>query len=355
MAIKRDTLWVRLVGILVIGLLIPATLMPGLSQFGTVDYQIQLAVSVIVTALLWEGNLYIILKLQKLLPWQYQTLKRLFVQIALSGVYSNLIVGGAIYTVSFVLELVPFQWNMMIYHLVNATILGIMVEALYEGSYFLSEWKKALSKAERLEKESTIAKYESLKNQVNPHFLFNSLNTLANMVMDEENDEALEFIQKLSKVYRYLLKSREDELESLRTEIEVVEEYVYLLKNRFGEAFQFQVNIEGFEDSVLPPLTLQMLVENCVKHNVVSQQKPLVVYVFVLDGFIHVKNDLNLKKVPVKESTKAGLDNIKKRYKLLTNKDVIVKTDHEIFEVKLPLIWLNPNDSLEYKFKYSNE
>ena len=335
----RKSIWVRVIGILTIGLLVPHILMPNLQSFGTVDYKIQMTVSFLVTTLLWEGNLFIILRLQKWLPWERNTLQRLVVQFIISGLYSNLIVSIAIYLVTYEFEILPFKWEMFIYHMGIATILGIMVEALYEGSYFLSEWKKALSKAERLEKENVKAKYEALKNQVNPHFLFNSLNTLANMVMDEENDKAVEFIQKLSKVYRYILQSRDQEISDFRTEMKIVEEYTYLLKNRFEEGVEFHYDVPNdYNHLVLPPLTLQMLIENTVKHNVISSSQPLKVLVQIEDDRLVIKNTLNLKRLDERESTGMGIENIKNRYQLLTDEEVIIKSGKDFFEVRLPLI-----------------
>lgn len=335
----RRSIWVRLIGIIIIGLLVPHVLMPNLQQFGTIDYNIQIAVSFLVTTLLWEGNLFIILRLQKYLPWQNNSLQRLIVQFVLSGFYSNFIVSATIYMVCFEFELFPFKWEMFIYHLGIATILGIMVEALYEGSYFLSEWKKALSKAERLEKENVRAKYEALKNQVNPHFLFNSMNTLANLVMDEENDKAVEFIQKLSKVYRYILQSRDQEISDFKTEMKIVEEYTYLLEHRFEDGVEFHYDVpEEYNKLVLPPLTLQMLIENTVKHNIVSSSKPLKVWLYIENDRLIIKNTLNLKRLEEKDSTGMGIENIKNRYQLLTDQEVIIKSGTEFFEVRLPLI-----------------
>ena len=199
--------------------------------------------------------------------------------------------------------------------------------------------EKALSKAERLEKENVKAKYEALKNQVNPHFLFNSLNTLANMVMDEENDKAVEFIQKLSKVYRYILQSRDQEISDFRTEMKIVEEYTYLLKNRFEEGVEFHYDVPNdYNHLVLPPLTLQMLIENTVKHNVISSSQPLKVWVQIEDDRLVIKNTLNLKRVDERESTGMGIENIKNRYQLLTDEEVIIKSGKDFFEVRLPLI-----------------
>lgn len=340
----RRSVIVRIVGILVIGLVMPHVMMPNLAKFGLIPYYFQMFISLMVTAILWEGNLYIVLKLQEKIPWQTKTMKRLFTQLLLSGLFSNFIVFSTIVLVCFVFKLQEFRWDLVGYHIGIATILVIMVSALYEGSYFLQQWKEALLRADNLEKENVKSKYEALKNQVNPHFLFNSLNTLSGMVMDDENDKAVDFINKLSTVYRYILQSRDKEIVDLRTEMKIVEEYIFLLKYRFEESLEIEMNIpETYASSVIPPLTLQMLIENAVKHNVVSSANPLKIYVDVVNGCIEIKNTLFLKKTIDGESTGTGLNNIKNRYQLLSNEEVVISQDDQYFVVSLPLLKLVEN------------
>lgn len=187
------------------------------------------------------------------------------------------------------------------------------------------------------------AQYELLKQQINPHFLFNSLNTLKSMVdMNDENSS--DFILKLSDFYRFTLESRKLDLIPLREEIQILDSYVYLLKARFEDGFILENEIEEKQyESVIPPFALQLLIENCIKHNVVSLDKPLKIRLYSEKDFLVIENPIQLKRGAI-VSTGVGLDNINQRFMHLVHKEIEIDKNETTFKVKIPLIYDHPNN-----------
>lgn len=181
--------------------------------------------------------------------------------------------------------------------------------------------------------------FDVLKSQVNPHFLFNCFNTLSSLIV-EDPQRADSFLNELSKVYRYLLRNNESSLSTLQNELNFIESYFKLLKTRHGEAVQFQLEIDKrYNHYLLPSLSLQLLVENAVKHNVLSKNKPLMIDIFTTAANrLVVSNNLQrrTKKGP---SNRIGLDNIRTKYELLRQRGFQVMEDGRSFTVVLPLIW----------------
>lgn len=195
--------------------------------------------------------------------------------------------------------------------------------------------RQALIKKEMLESQ-----LQALKAQINPHFLFNSFNTLITLIDENAHqpDIAIEYVEKLSDFFRSILQYREHESISLEEEWKLVQNFGYLLKKRYGENLRLHMDSPPMEDACILPLTLQMLVENAVKHNVISESKPLDVHITIdEDDYITVKNNLQLKSKP-EVSTRFGLQSIAKRYNLLSEKKVMIIQDHESFKVRIPII-----------------
>lgn len=181
-------------------------------------------------------------------------------------------------------------------------------------------------------------KYNLLRNQLNPHFLFNSLNTLSAMVYTKTPDDSVNYIDKLSDFYRYVLNNENKNLISIKEEIEVINKYGIILKTRFQDGFVLNINLneEDLNKKILF-MSLQLLVENAVKHNIASKEKPLIVNIYSENNFIVVSNN----KVPRKDnviSTGIGLDNLNERYKIIANKEIKIIDDIEKFTVKIPMI-----------------
>ncbi|XZF15623.1 sensor histidine kinase [Chitinophagaceae bacterium MMS25-I14] len=190
---------------------------------------------------------------------------------------------------------------------------------------------------EQIKNDNLGAQYELLKQQVNPHFLFNSLNTLKAMV-ESGDEDAVDFIIKLSNFYRYTLESRKLDLIHVREEMDILNAYLFLQKARFDEGFTFTTTLsEKTLSTLIPPFTLQLLVENCLKHNIVSLQKPLHIKVYEDDDSIVVENQVQLKTGET-GSLGVGLKNIDLRYYHLLNRHADIINDQTTFKVKLPVI-----------------
>jgi len=184
------------------------------------------------------------------------------------------------------------------------------------------------------------AQYELLKQQVNPHFLFNSLNTLKYMV-ESQDEHTVEFVLKLSDFYRFTLESRKLNLIKLSEELKIIDAYVFLLKARFEEGIDLTVSIdERLYETYIPPFTLQLLIENCIKHNIVSLERPLQIRVYSENDFIIVQNKVQLKRTP-EASTGMGLENISQRYLHLLDKKIDIQPGDAFFTIKLPVIYEN--------------
>lgn len=204
--------------------------------------------------------------------------------------------------------------------------------------FFYIIWSKAIEREQILREENLKYKYRNLKSQVNPHFLFNSLNTLSELVYDDAK-KADDYIQKLSAIYRYVLENEETDLISLKEELEFIQQYFNLQKVRDNGKIFMEIDVHGEEEFKIIPVSLQILVENALKHNSMSREKPLVVKVINNDNFVIVSNTIQRKNI-LEDSTQKGLSNLKERVRLIMGKELIVNEDTNQFVVKLPIIRL---------------
>ncbi|MEP7262909.1 MAG: two-component regulator propeller domain-containing protein [Bacteroidota bacterium] len=221
----------------------------------------------------------------------------------------------------------------------NWFITSVIVLIIIAGIIIIRNRDKRLKGIEALKKESVEYRFETLKSQVNPHFLFNSFNTLI-AIIEKDKDVAIEYVEKLSDYFRNMIQHREKETIMLRDEIEMVKTYYYLQKKRFGEHLRLQINLSEklLDSGKVPPLSLQLLIENAIKHNAVSRETPLTVEVFQASGnAITVKNNINVKLTP-EISTGIGLQNIINRYKILSTEKVLISYDQDFFSITIPLI-----------------
>lgn len=234
-------------------------------------------------------------------------------------------------------------YQMQSSHLLKGFVVGFSVnlifETLYEADYIFFKYKESKTEKETIQQLSVAEEYDNLKNQVNPHFLFNCFNTLSSLIsIDKEKAEM--FLNELSKVYRYLLRNNEESVSSVESEVKFIESYFKLLQTRHGDAVQLNLQIDKeYNVYMLPSLTLQLLVENVVKHNAISKSKPVVIDIFTTAGKkLVVSNNLQRKTVKV-PSNKVGLENIRSKYELLQENGFQVIEDAKNFTVVLPLIW----------------
>jgi len=213
-----------------------------------------------------------------------------------------------------------------------------LLTGLYEANYSLRKWKEIKTNKEAINKAGLQGQLQSLKSQVNPHFLFNSLNTLSALITDEPK-RAEQFVDEMAKVYRYLLQTNQHELTTLSTEIRFIQSYYHLLRTRYDTGLELRIEVEETAlASYIPPLTLQLLVENAVKHNTILEKKPLFIEIRSIGNeTLEVKNNLLGKSTPVK-STKLGLANIQAKYAILSDRQPVIDFGTEYFKVLLPLL-----------------
>lgn len=204
--------------------------------------------------------------------------------------------------------------------------------------WYIKNREKRLKKWERLEKEKIQSQFETLRNQVNPHFLFNSFNTLVSEIEDDPK-RAVEYVERLSDFFRSIVTYREKDLISLKEELNIIKDYLFIQRKRYGCAFAVDINITPEQENqyMIAPLTMQLLAENAVKHNAILKDKPLLLEMFIENDWLIVRNNINPKKQP-EVSTRLGLQNIIKRYGLLTGKNVIINKNEKYFTVHIPII-----------------
>jgi LytS/YehU family sensor histidine kinase len=286
--------------------------------------------------LLWRGNSWMTDYIDARIPWLKEPVKRLAFSVVTTIVYTV----GVVLLLMYVFRLVfDFTFgNALQYTLVYSTVITLIVCLFLHGRAFFLNWSKVELDAEKLRNENLTARYEALKGQLDPHFLFNSLNVLTNLVY-QSADQSAAFIKQLSEVYRYVLDIRHKELVSVEEEMKFVESYLYLNKIRFGDKLRFVNKLNDTTGNV-PPLAIQMLVENAIKHNVISEDDPLTISISRLNDTIAVENNLQRRYTSEPHASGIGLDNISKRYEMLTNKSIVVEETPGAFKVMIPILQL---------------
>lgn len=295
--------------------------------------------SILMTVVLSGTSTLISRFLGKKLPWSENGAKRFVIQF-LATIVATILLSSAVTYLYFhyVVECSKQDIKRFIFDVVIISlIVTVIITAISEAIYLFKQWKAALFNAEKLKQENLQSQFAALKNQVNPHFLFNSLNTLATII-PEDPEQSVEFVQKLSSVYRYLLQYKDDETVDLKTELDCIEAYFFLQKIRFGDNLLVNINVpKQYQSKQIPPLTLQILVENAIKHNIISKLKPLRVDIYVDDaGMLVTKNNLQKKK-SVESSTNIGLQNLINRFGYLFSNTIDIIETEEDFLVKVPL------------------
>ncbi|MEH6681753.1 MAG: 2TM domain-containing protein [Sediminicola sp.] len=215
--------------------------------------------------------------------------------------------------------------------------LCILISLVFYGVWYYKSRQENKVKEQKIIAGTASAKFDALKNQLDPHFLFNSLNVLTSLI-EEDPAQAQKFTTSLSKVYRYVLEQKNKDLVTVDEELEFAKTYVRLLKMRFEESIIFEIpDRSGDPEAKIIPLSLQLLLENAVKHNVVTSTRPLLIKVYEGNGMLCVTNNLQEKQV-VKKSSGVGLANIQERYSILTDKKVIINKTGSAFSVMLPML-----------------
>jgi len=281
---------------------------------------------------------YIEWKLEQYIPWLTKPNLRFFLTAFLEIIIGILILTAVNYLIFIVIQkqeidILFSKTSEGLKYLIIFTIIGTII---INSSHFFKSWKQAAVNEEKLKREKLAIEYEALKNQVNPHFLFNSLTALSSLVYSDQQ-KAVTFIREFSNVFRYVLESREKEVVDFATEKKLLESVSYLNRIRYEDSLQIKINLSEATDKYIIPMALQMLLENAIKHNSISANKPLKVEIMEEKGYVVVKNNLQPKKSEI-VSNKIGLENIKSRYKYLSDKDVLVEKSNVEFIVKIPIL-----------------
>lgn len=336
-----QNLRIRLIGILIITALrfgfYSSDMIAGVVPFTWPALLENFLMTVLMAVTIWEATRAVVLYFNKRYPLRTISAGR-FATEALFVILANFLVYALTMLVYFMVDQRPKPPVVFIlFGFLDRFLYGILVAAFYELLLFMEAWRTATREAEQLKKVNLMVQLESLKNQVKPHFLFNSLNTLTGLV-EKDTVQAVKFISELSNVYRYLLQSSEKELIGLQQELQFTKAYFYLLQTRFGQGVSMNIDIDSSVlHHLIPPLTLQMLVENAVKHNQVSARKPLQINVTANGEWLTVQNSSQPKRQTA-SSNGVGLSNIAAKYRLLNQPNVEVQASDSTFSVKIPLI-----------------
>jgi two-component system LytT family sensor kinase len=284
-----------------------------------------------------EGSLFFDRYLNKKLPWFYSPQKRIFIQLGFIVIWA-LITVGLPFTAWYFINGHSFEYppgSVIIFIASIFFLFGFIGISMTIN--FFKQWQASLLDAEHFKQEKLKADYRVLQNQVNPHFLFNSLNVIIAEIKHNPNT-AVEFTRKLSKVYRYVLQSKNHDLISLDKEIIFIKSYIYLHKVRLGDALNFTIEIsEEALKKQLPPLTLQILLENAIKHNIANEENELNISI-VSSGNDKLIVSNNLQIIENTSSTYTGLLNLNKRFELLKKDGFTYRKHENKFVIKIPLI-----------------
>lgn len=314
------------------------------------NFVLTVAVCLMYSFLLGMGNGLINDFLNKKFPWSEATTKRAAISIVSILIANTVLVYFCNY-MNFVIfqktattaEYFSGKYNFINWFTINVALL---ISAFLHARGFMEELKKTSRKEvveQKLIAKSANAQFESLKNQLDPHFLFNSLNVLSSLI-DENPRQAQKFTASMSKIYRYVLEQKDKELVTVEDELEFAKTYCDLLKTRFEDSvdFEFSVRKEDYRRFVVP-LSLQLLLENCIKHNFATSAKPLIIKIFSENDTLCIENNLQVRE-QIRESSGIGLSNIVQRCALLTKRNVFIEKSGDYFKVKLPVLMSKPNE-----------
>lgn len=334
--------WLRIIGVPII-----ASIMSMIFKFeiwydiGSFQWVKGLGIALFMTICIWEVNRYIFIRMRKKYPGYNNTRRRIIVQSIVSFLYTMV----TSITLDFLVHNTigaefdkPYSLNYFSCALISLAPV-IFMTAIYESVYFFNELKIYIRQNEAMARMNLQMQFETLKKQLDPHFLFNSLNTLASLI-DLENQPAQHYLERLSDVYRYVLETRDKNTVTVREELNFLEAYVYLIKVRFRENLVVNYKLpESIYDKHIPAFSLQLLVENAIKHNIISRDKPLTISVTEAGGNIIVENNKQIKtSLNPQSSTRVGLQNIINRYRLLTSEQIEIFNGENNFKVSLPVL-----------------
>lgn len=287
---------------------------------------------------IWHGNRYLLFRLRNRFSWLSQPMYKVL----------GLVVSNIFYTIPICVGLMTLwyqfanhaatDWNVIFKATALCVVCVVFITHTYETVFLIKSWETDKTKSETLEKAKAQAELEALKNQIDPHFMFNSLNTLSYLI-EKEPAKAKLFNDNLAEVFRYILYNKERNLVLLSEELAFAEKYFSLIKIRFGSGLILRVlpnNVES-DNYLIPPISLQVLLENAIKHSTFSERHPLTITMDIRDDKVIVSNDVR-KKILKRDSSRIGLKNLNERYKLITEKEILMENSGKTFQITLPLL-----------------
>jgi two-component system, LytTR family, sensor kinase len=297
--------------------------------------------SLIITASITSANLFVFRFYHKKYPYRRHFAKRMIFELAGTAVIASTVITILHVPLKLIADKFHVPYDIREYNYLNILLevngVNLIVSLFYETYNFFIEWKLLLVESEQIKREAAESQYLALKNQVNPHFLFNNLNSLSSLIRLSP-DKAIEFVDRFSKIYRYVLDISDKMVVKLIEELTFLQSYYYLQKIRFGENLTINIAIDAdrSNDYVIP-LSVQILIENAIKHNEVSSEHPMIIELTTDQNYLIVSNTLQ-KKTSLTESTGIGLSNIKDRYKHLTEIKPEFLITNKKYIAKIPLI-----------------
>lgn len=287
---------------------------------------------------IWHGNRYLLFRLRSRFSWLSQPIYKV-VALIVSNIFYTIPVSVGLMTMWYVFaQHSSADWDVIFKATALCVVSVVFITHTYETVFLIKSWETDKTKSEQLEKANAQAQLEALKNQIDPHFMFNSLNTLSYLI-EQDPVKAKLFNDNLADVFRYILYNKERNLVLLTDELAFTEQYFSLIKIRFGNSVVMKVTrtIEQTDHYLLPPISLQILLENAIKHNEFSDGTPLIIEVSINDQAIIVENEIREKKQK-KQSSHIGLQNLNERYKLTMEKEIVTETKNDMYTVCIPLL-----------------
>jgi len=340
---KRDSyvndIGFRLILVPAFGIIIPLiTGMINPYNFSNLQVKFSFLYTIGIAAVIWQGNRYLHFSMRSYFDWHNKPVQKVLVLLFGVGFYTipvsvlllvgwyNFFGGGQL------------NWSIIWQSTLIILVAVVFITHIYETVFLVKETENEMIKNEQLERAKAEAELEALKNQIDPHFIFNSLNTLSHLI-EEKPVKAKQFNDNLADVYRYILQNKARDLVLLKEEIIFLENYFSLLKIRFENAVQLRIVVDEqvMDQYLIPPISLQILVENAIKHNEFSDTIPLAVEIKLVNDELVIHNPVR-KKTLRKPSSKIGLQNLQERYRLITGKEITIKEEEKNFMVVLPVL-----------------
>lgn len=329
---------IRIVLIPFFGFVIPnATGLIDNSQFSWLPLLCAYLYFTFIAFAIWQGNRYLLFRLRLRFSWLSQPMYKV-IALVVSNIFYTIPISVGLMTMWYVFALqAEADWGVIYKATALCVVCVVFITHTYETVFLIKSWGTDKSKSEQLEKAKAQAELEALKNQIDPHFMFNSLNTLSHLI-ESDPLKAKQFNDDLAEVFRYILYHKDRDLVLLSEELLFAERYFSLIRIRFGNAVLFSVHSTVTADEfLLPPISLQILLENAIKHNEFSEERPMRISLHVSAGTAVITNEIRPKSGR-KQSSNTGLKNLNERYKLITEKEIDIRRTENTFTVQLPLL-----------------